>query len=376
MDKDNVRILVIDDNPQNLDILAELLDKQDFVVLFALDGLSGIQRAESGQPDLILLDIMMPGMDGFETCRQLKMNTKTHDIPIIFMTALTDTTDKIQGFRAGAVDYITKPIQPEEVLARIRTHLQIQQLQHDLRIKNQELRSALRREKELHELRSRFISTASHEFRTPLTTIQVSADSLKRYGSRMSEDKKSESFDRIKIAVKRMNDLLNDVLMFSRVETEIHEFKPVLTDVKLLTEQVLREFREISEKSHHLNFSSHGQNFEIPVDPKLLRYILSNLLSNAMKYSPSQSQIEVNLNRNKQEVIFQIHDCGIGISEQDQPSIFDAFHRGANVGEITGSGLGLSIVKQFVELHEGTISVASVLNQGTTFTVIFPVEPV
>ncbi len=376
MDKDNVRILVIDDNPQNLDILAELLDKQDFVVLFALDGLSGIQRAESGQPDLILLDIMMPGMDGFETCCQLKMNTKTHDIPVIFMTALTDTTDKIQGFRAGAVDYITKPIQPEEVLARIRTHLQIQQLQHDLRIKNQELRIALRREKELHELRSRFISTASHEFRTPLTTIQVTADSLKRYGGRMSEDKKSESFDRIKIAVKRMNDLLNDVLMFSRVETEIHEFKPVLIDVKSLTEQVLREFREISEKSHHLNFSSNGQNFEIPVDPKLLRYILSNLLSNAMKYSPSQSQIEVNLNRNKQEVIFQIHDCGIGISEQDQPSIFDAFHRGANVGEITGSGLGLSIVKQFVELHEGTISVASVLNQGTTFTVIFPVEQV
>ncbi|GAK59484.1 response regulator receiver sensor signal transduction histidine kinase [Candidatus Vecturithrix granuli] len=376
MDEDNERILVIDDNPKNLDMLAELLDEQNFIVLFALDGLSGIQRAECGKPDLILLDIMMPDIDGFETCRRLKMSAATRDIPVIFMTALSDTADKIKGFTLGAVDYITKPIQPAEVVARIRTHLQLQRLQQDLYIKNSELQAALQREKEFNALKSRFISIASHEFRTPLTTIQMTADALKRYGERMAEEKKSECFDRIKSAVKRMTDLLNDVLMLSRAEAEIHEFHPVLTDMKMLAEQVLYEFRSMSAESHHINVSISGQDFEIVADPKLLRYILSNLLSNAIKYSPPHSQIHVDLTRTNKEMIFRIQDQGIGISEQDQSHLFHAFHRGGNVGEISGTGLGLAIVKQFVDLHQGAITVESTLNQGTTFTIVFPIRSV
>lgn len=139
MNNSNSRILVIDDNPRNLDMLSELLDKQNFVVLFALDGKSGLQRAESGQPDLILLDVMMPGMDGFETCQQLKTHEKTKGIPVIFMSALSDTINKVKGFECGAIDYITKPIEPEEVLARINTHLTIQKLQNELTAKNKEL---------------------------------------------------------------------------------------------------------------------------------------------------------------------------------------------------------------------------------------------
>lgn len=374
MDEGKERILVIDDNPNNLDMLAELLDKQDFVVLFALDGLSGIQRAEYGKPDLILLDIMMPGIDGFETCRRLKISAATRNIPVIFMTALSDTNDKIKGFTLGAVDYITKPIQPTEVVARIRTHLQLLRLQQDLHAKNSELQAALQREKEFNALKSRFISIASHEFRTPLTTIQITSDSLKRYSERMSEEKKSECFDRIKAAVKRMNDLLNDVLVLSRVEAEIHEFNPVLTKVNILAEQVLHEFRGMIAESHHINFSTSGQDFEIVVDPKLVRYIFSNLLSNAIKYSPPHSQIYVDLKRTRQEVIFRVQDQGIGISEQDQSQLFHAFHRGANVGEVSGTGLGLAIVKQFADLHKGTITVESALNQGTTFTLSFPVH--
>jgi putative two-component system response regulator len=130
------RILVIDDEPDNLSILAELLEKQGYTVLFALDGTSGIQRAVSGRPDLILLDVKMPGMDGFETCHHLKTSDITRDIPVIFMTVMSDTVAKVNGFECGAVDYITKPIAFEEVLARINTHLTMQQLQHELKIKN------------------------------------------------------------------------------------------------------------------------------------------------------------------------------------------------------------------------------------------------
>ena len=167
MDKDVSRILVIDDNPKNLDVLSDLFDRENFAVLFALDGKSGIQRAKIGQPELILLDIMMPGIDGFEPCRRLKADAITRNIPVIFMTALSETPDKIQGFKLGAVDYITKPFQPEEVLARIHTHLKIQHLQEELLRNNLELQAALERERELNTLKSRFISIASHEFRSP-----------------------------------------------------------------------------------------------------------------------------------------------------------------------------------------------------------------
>ena len=173
MPNEDVTILVVDDTPKNLDVLFTLLSSLGFETLFALDGESALQRAEFGHPDLILLDIMMLGMDGFETCRRLKTNEKTREIPVIFMTALSDTVNKVKGFELGAVDYITKPIQAEEVLARVRTHLTIQQLQKDLQTKNEELQASneelqasLEREQELNKLKSRFISVASHEFRS------------------------------------------------------------------------------------------------------------------------------------------------------------------------------------------------------------------
>jgi len=374
MSDESLRILVIDDNPRNLDVLSELLDKEDFVVLFALDGKNGLQRAESGQPDLILLDIMMPGINGFETCRQLKANDKTKDIPIIFMTALSETTDKIKGFAMGAVDYITKPIQAEEALVRITTHLKIQRLQQDLRIKNEELRAAFEREKELNKLKSRFISIASHEFRTPLASISIATDVLKRYRDRMSDEKKVASLERIQKTVKQMTNMLDDVLLLSRVEAETYEFRPQPTAIENICQYVAEEIRAMSEETHTIVFSGTGEHSQASVDPKLLRHILSNLLSNAIKYSPAGSTVHFKLTRKDKDIIFHVKDEGIGISEEDQQHLFDAFRRGANVGEIQGVGLGLSIVKQFVELHDGTISVESEVNKGTTFTVIIPIR--
>lgn len=372
MSDESARILVIDDNPKNLDVLSELLDKGNFVLLFALDGKSGLQRAESGQPDLILLDIMMPGVDGFETCRQLKANNTTKDIPVIFMTALAETADKIKGFALGAVDYITKPIQPEEALARITTHLKIQRLQQDLRLRNEELQAALEREKELNTLKSRFISIASHEFRTPLASISVAADVLKRYHDRMSEEKKAASLERIQKTVKQLTTMLDDVLLLSKVETETYEFKPQPTHVKNICQCVMEEIKTMSAETHTIVFSGTGEHVQASVDPKLLRHILSNLLSNAVKYSPAESTIHFELAQDKKNLLFRFRDEGIGISEEEQHQLFDAFRRGTNVGDIEGVGLGLSIVKQFVELHGGTISVESEVNKGTTFTVIIP----
>jgi signal transduction histidine kinase len=360
------RVLVIDDNPKNLDVLSELLEQQDLDVLFAVDGTSGLQCAVSGHPDLILLDIMMPGLDGFETCRQLKANENTKDIPVIFMTALSETTEKVKGFERGAVDYITKPIEPEEVLARVNTHLTIQRLQQDLK-------RSFECEKELNRLKSRFLAIASHEFRSPLIAIQMTTNTLKRHGQRMSLDKKIAAFERIERGVKFMSGILDDVLIISKVDAEIHEFSPKPTDIESVCREVIEEFRAMNEGSHTLTLSVTGEHFHLIVDQKLLRYIFSNLLANAMKYSPEGGAVHVDLIQKDQEILLCVKDEGMGISKEDQLHLFDAFHRGANVSDIQGTGLGLSIVKQFVELHNGSITVESELNKGATFTVILPI---
>lgn len=362
------KILVIDDNPKNLDLLSALLDAQGFVMLFALDGTRGIQRAESGQPDLILLDIMMPHIDGFETCRQLKANAKTREIPVIFMTALTDIANKVKGFDLGAVDYITKPIQPEEVVARVNTHLKLQRLQ-------QELQKTIAREREANKLKTRFVSVASHELRTPLAQILYASNFLEEFGEQIAAAQKTQLFATIERAVNQMTKILNDMLILSRQETGKFEFAPQLTDVQDFCQNLLAEFRVLCEKTHQLVFSGPEAPLPAVVDANVLQLILSNLVANAIKYSPAGGTIHVRLLPTPAGLLFRISDEGIGMSSEDQQHLFEAFYRGRNVGKITGSGLGLSIVKQFVEVHGGTIQVASEVNKGTTVTVTIPLKP-
>ena len=373
--KDEVSvILVVDDTPANLEVLFELLDEKGFEVLTATNGESGIKRAKHAQPDLILLDVMMPDIDGFETCLRLKAHEKTRNIPIIFMTALTKTDNKVKGLELGAVDYITKPIQAQEVMARIRTHLTIQQLQNDVQAKNRDLTAALERERELNALKSRFISMASHELRTPLTTMNVSADLLQRYGHRMSDEKKDEELGLIKKTIKRMTGLLDEVLMASKAEAGRFEYHPALIDVKEFCQRIVDQFKAMSVETHTIVFSCQGNTFQASVDAQLLEHILSNLLSNAIKYSPAGGIVSVEFESHPESMTFRIKDEGIGISEADQQHLFDAFHRGENVGDIKGTGLGMSIVKQFVELHGGTIHVDSELQKGATFTINLPLH--
>ncbi len=388
MNSEQPVILVVDDNPTNLDILFSIFEKTDFVVSFVTDGKRGLELANSDIPDLILLDVMMPGIDGFEVCRRLKGDDTTRDIPVIFMTARTETADKVKGFQVGAVDYITKPIQPEEVLARMNTHLTIQRLQKNLRTRNdelhtslerekalnQELQEALEREKDLNHLKSRFISIASHEFRSPLSLIGITTNMLKRYFNRMSDTKRTEHLESIEQEVARMTDILNNILVITKAEAGNFQFHPQTINMKAFCENLAERFTLMSEAAHSMSFSAQGGDFQMAADPSLLEPVISNLLSNAIKYSPQGGTIDFTLIREPDQVVFHISDQGLGIAEDDQAHLFDSFYRGENVTDIQGSGLGLSIVKQFVELHGGTISVESAVNQGTTFTVSLPVQ--
>lgn len=250
------------------------------------------------------------------------------------------------------------------------------QAEEELRTTNLQLTTALEKEKELGELKGRFVSTASHEFRTPLTTILSSTEILRYYDAKLSQRKKEEIFERIESAVKRMTMLLNEVLLVAKAQAGKLEFKPEWLNLTKVCEAVLEEFQLSLSDKHTLQFVNPTEEELFGwADEQLLRQVLDNLLSNALKYSPDGGLVKLTLSGWPQgEVKFEVRDQGIGIPLEDQAHLFEDFHRARNVATIAGTGLGLAIVKQAVELHHGTVAVASEVGLGTTFTVILPLK--
>ena len=238
----------------------------------------------------------------------------------------------------------------------------------------EEVCKALEQEKQLNELKSRFISMTSHEFRTPLSTILFSAELLENYGQKWSEEKKSEHLQRIQISVERMTQLLEDILLLGKAEAGKLEYKAEKLNLDKFCSDLVEELQLGIGNKHAITFIKQGQCTTTCMDEKLLRQILSNLLSNAIKYSPKGSTVGFEASCQNGEVIFQIRDQGIGIPLEDQQRLFESFHRANNVGTIPGTGLGLAIVKKSVDLHGGQITVDSKVGVGTTFTVRLPLN--
>lgn len=241
---------------------------------------------------------------------------------------------------------------------------------------DEESRAALAKQQELSALKARFVSMASHEFRTPLAAMLTSAQLLSRYGERLPPEEKAEIYAGIEAAVMRMTGLLDDILLFGRADAGRVDFNPRTVDLKVFCESVIEEQRlaaqALSASVPRLSLSLHHADSMAVVDPWLLRHILGNLLSNAVKYSPQGGLVELEVSKPDGSIVFVVSDQGLGIPEADLPRLFTAFHRAANVGSITGTGLGLAIVRRAVTLHGGTIEVESKLGRGSRFTVSLP----
>lgn len=236
----------------------------------------------------------------------------------------------------------------------------------------EEMRRALEKERELSTLKSRFVSLTSHEFRTPLTTILSSAEMLEYYGSSWIEERKLEHLRRIQLGVKYMTGLLDDILIIGRADAGKLEFAPRPLDVVKYCRDLMEELELADKGKHTLAFAGPAAALTANVDEALLRHILSNLLSNALKYSPPGSTVQFELLRRDDRAVFRIADHGIGIPAEDLPHLFETFHRANNARNIAGTGLGLAIVKRSVDLHGGTIEVISEVGSGTTVTVALP----
>jgi signal transduction histidine kinase len=236
------------------------------------------------------------------------------------------------------------------------------------------MRLALEEEKELNELKSRFITMASHEFRTPLTAIRTATEILEKFGDVASSEKKREYFQRIRSAIQNIDQLMEDVLTIGKADAGKLEFKPTWLHLEESCYEILEEIQLGVGADHSISFTPHCNGQEAYLDLKLLRSILSNLLSNAVKYSSRGSEIRFKVTCLEQTAVFEIQDQGIGIPLEDQPKLFELFHRARNADTIRGTGLGLAIVKQCIELHQGDITFTSQENVGTIFRVELPLN--
>lgn len=253
---------------------------------------------------------------------------------------------------------------------------QVSQIQDitDRKRAESEIFNALAKEKQLSELKSRFVSITSHEFRTPLTTILSAAELLEYYGHNWTEEEKLEQLHLIQAAVQQMTNLLDDILLLGKAEAGKLEFKPTIVDLIKFCRHLAAEIQLNAGSDCAIAVISNYQGITAAIDQKLLRQILSNLLTNAIKYSPQGDKVTLELDCKNGEAVFQIQDRGIGIPKEDQQHLFEFFHRATNVGHISGTGLGLAIVKKCVDLHRGHISVLSEVGFGTTFRVCVPID--
>lgn len=237
----------------------------------------------------------------------------------------------------------------------------------------QEVMRALEREKELNELKSRFVSTASHEFRTPLATILFSVSLISKYDNEEDKEKRLKHIEKIKSSVNHLTQILNDFLSLSKLEEGVIHSEPEAFEVNVFINTLAEEMKEILKKDQYINCFHSGATW-VELDKHLLKNILINLLSNSIKYSPNGGEITVSSYFQNEAIVIEVKDRGIGIPEEDQAFLFERFFRAHNAGTIQGTGLGLNIVKRYIELMNGTIHFTSRLNEGTTFIIEFPIK--
>lgn len=367
-------ILVIEDGNNIHAHLQQISELSNFSVVTAKNSIIGLKLAKSKYPHLIICDIMTPELNVNEILTELRCDSKTVDIPLIFINAKADCNLR-QAIGLGSEDYYTnRHLKPFKIIPAIISSLPINLRNTEQKQSNQEIGQVSDQEKEMNEFKSRFVSLASHEFRTPLAIISSSAGILKDFGHKLSEEKKKKHLDCIDTYIKHTTKLLDNILLINQAEHGKLAVEPAPVDLISFCQQLVEEI-QLSAPNHTIVFSSNPQSGVTGnVDQKLLRQILINLLTNAIKYSPNSATVNFNMNITHTNVTFSIQDQGIGIPQPDQGKLFELFHRASNVGNIPGIGLGLSIVAKCIELHQGSITVNSELGKGTTFDVTIPLQ--
>ncbi|MCA9973231.1 MAG: hybrid sensor histidine kinase/response regulator [Anaerolineales bacterium] len=364
-------ILIVDDNAANISILAAYLEAKGFTVLVARDGESGLQKAAYALPDLILMDVMMPGLDGYQTCTRLKADDATRDIPIIFMTALSDINSKIKGFSVGAVDFVTKPLQQEEVLARVSTHLKMRLLTRRLQASNAALAQT-------NADKDKFLSILAHDLRGPFLPLLGSAELLVSRIESLSPAQIKDMSLGIYDSARRVLALLENLLEWGRLQMGHVELRPRRLELAQVVQLTLDLLAPTASAKNVALAGDVPPGIRVHADRHMLDFILRNLLTNAVKFTPSGGAVHVSAQVTSDDTAaVSVVDTGVGISPHILANLFQiGIHQTTpGTNNESGSGLGLILCREMVQRSGGDIAVHSVEDEGTTVTFTLPLAP-
>lgn len=356
----NANILVVDDTAENLRLLASILEPLGYEMRPATSGRQALQAAQHAPPDLVLLDVNMPEMNGYEVCEAFKAQPALKDIPIVFLTALSDIADKVKAFSVGGVDFITKPFHLEEVQARVQTHLALRRAHLDLNASYQKLR-------QLEQLRDDLVHMVVHDMRSPLTVIAGRLSFLREDANGLSKEG-SEDLQAAMSGAQALARMANDLLDVSRLEEgklPLQVAEHDLSDLAIQVQHALRGY----ERGRRIELEQPSEPVRVTCDGSLIRRVLENLVSNAIKHAPSSGVVRIGVRSSGDRARFEVSDQGPGVPPEARQQIFEKF--GAIAARTSNgyhsAGLGLAFCKLAVEAHLGCIGVDACEPQGSCF---------
>ena len=378
----DIKVLLIEDNLAEARLLKEILkgnEKKEFHLVNVSRLSEAISLLQQTNFDVILLDLTLPDSQGLESLAPLLITAPK--LPIVVLTNTNDDNLALQALRQGAQDYLIKREVSLEILTRSLCYaIERKQMEEALRESNEALKMSviertnqLEKAQELNQLKTEFVSMLSHDFRNPLNKILLSAGLLEESRDRLTKDQQVSYFRMIRSAIKDMDQLLTEVLLIGRADSGrlYCQFDPV--DLLDYCQKLVESFTVKPEPQLAIIFQIEGSLERGLWDINLIKHILTNLLGNALKYSPQGNPVEFKIIVESEQVVFKIIDRGIGIPSKDQENLFKPFYRGSNVDNIQGTGLGLAIVGRCVEAHKGQIHLESEEGKGTKITVILPI---
>jgi two-component system, sensor histidine kinase and response regulator len=360
-------VLIVDDNSNNVKIIAITLRSLNYKLVIATSGKSAIEMVDKTRPDIVLLDVMMPGMDGYEACQIIKSKKENENLPIIFLTALNDKSNIIKGFDAGGVDYITKPFNKEELISRVKTHLELKFTQDELQKTSNYL-------SDLNSLKDKMFSVIGHDLRSPLGSVKMTLEFLSETVSDTTGEELKSTVDLLLKTTDEVFSLLENLLGWARsqsgnlsVDKEPIDLYDLVNNIYLLNKG---------------NINIKNIDFTIDMDPgttifadlNTITIVFRNLLSNAIKFTPNHGKITIASREMNGNVQIEFRDSGVGIPESNISKLFDPTQHLTTYGtnRESGSGLGLNLCHDFTKRNDGEISVVSELGKGTSFFLLLP----
>jgi signal transduction histidine kinase len=362
------RLFAVDDDAISLEVLSALVRRAGYEVETARDGLEALPRIEAGRPEVVLLDVDMQGLDGFETCRRLKADPRTAEIPVIFLSGLTEVSEKVRAFEVGGADYVNKPFQPAEILARVAHQIQITRLQAEMRAANERLI-------ELDRLKAAFAAMLVHDLRSPLTVVHHTLGFVKTRG--LQDDPELASLVQYSAeALQKTLSLITEVLDIYRSD-QTNVTRPLTVgDIGEVLDRCAVGAR-VEATHREIGFDAQiDRPLLAAYDPERLERAVTNLLGNALKFTHPGGRValaaRVVSGDRAPHAHIEVQDTGDGIAEADLARIFDLYQQAETRQRLAGVGLGLAIVKRIVDAHHGAVTVRSQVGVGTTFVIDLP----